>query len=480
MDFESVIGLEIHVQLKTKTKMFCRCRTAKEDTPANTNICPVCTGQPGALPTLNKSAVLTALIAAAALKCKINKYSLFARKNYFYPDLPKGYQISQYDKPLAENGRLKLPCGKSVSIRRVHLEEDAAKSLHAIGSTKLDYTLIDFNRCGMSLLEIVSHPDINTSQQAYDYLTELKRTLKWFDVSDCDMEKGQLRCDVNISLRKSGGKTLGTKVEIKNLNSFKAVKDAIESEIKRQKDILIKGGKIEQDTRLWNELKQQTIAIRSKEMACDYRYFPEPDLPPLVLSDSDIEKATILAKKTPGEIAQEYIKNFSLTQKEADVFTENKSINSYFEKVVSNSPNPKTLRHAVNLLMTNFFAKVNELKIKENEIEGKTMKPENLCSIASLLSDGEISSSAAKQLFEICWDNSISPVEAVEKYQLSQSNDTSEIEDWVRQAIQANPKAFNDFKAGNDKACGPIVGFVMKKSKGKANPKIVNNILKKI
>ncbi len=480
MDFESVIGLEIHVQLKTKTKMFCACPAAKEETPANTNICPVCTGQPGALPSLNKSAVLSALRAAAALKCEIRKYSVFARKNYFYPDLPKAYQISQYDRPLAENGSLKLPSGKLIRIKRAHLEEDAAKSLHALGSQELDYTLVDFNRCGMPLLEIVSEPDINSSQEAYDYLTELKRTLRWVDVSDCDMEKGQLRCDVNISLRKAGEKTLGRKVEIKNLNSFKAAKDAIESEIKRQSGILIRGEQIAQDTRLWDEARQQTVPMRSKEMAHDYRYFPEPDLPPLVLNDSEIQKALSEAKKTPGEVAQEYVKNLSLTMKEAAAVTENRSINSYFEKVVSNSRDPKALRQAVNLFMTNLFAKINELKIKESEIEEKAIKPENLFSLAAMLADGEISSTAAKQLFEICWDNSISPAQAVEKHGLKQSSDTEEIEAWVREAVAANPEAFSDFKAGNEKACGPIVGFVMKKSKGKANPRIVADILKKI
>ncbi|NLI10926.1 MAG: Asp-tRNA(Asn)/Glu-tRNA(Gln) amidotransferase subunit GatB [Elusimicrobia bacterium] len=480
MDFESVIGLEIHVQIKSKSKMFCSCPSPADDAPANTAICPICTGQPGALPALNGYAVFSAIKAALALKCEIRKESVFARKNYFYPDLPKAYQISQYDKPLAENGKVELPSGKFIRVKRAHLEEDAAKSLHALGSQELDHTLVDFNRCGMPLLEIVSEPDIRTSQEAYEYLTELKKILRWADVSECDMEKGHLRCDVNISIRPMGDKNLGKKVEIKNLNSFKAAKDAIESEIKRQKELFLKGEEIAQDTRLWNEKLQQTISMRSKEMAHDYRYFPEPDLPPLILKDEEIEKAKKEIGELPVEKAKRYISEFSLTQKEAAALSENKHINSYFENILSLNKNKEVLRQAVNLIMTQLFAKINELKIKENEIIEKSITAQNLLQIAELSVKGEISSAAAKKLFEICWDNSLSPAKAVEIHGLKQSGDIGEIEEWVKEAVSANPEAFTDFKNGNEKASGPIVGFVMKKSKGKANPKIVGEILKKI
>lgn len=479
MEFESVIGLEIHVQLKTKSKMFCRCPVAQDDSMANSCICPVCTGQPGALPILNPAAVKIALKVACALKCDIHPISVFARKNYFYPDLPKAYQISQYDKPLAENGKIELPGGKVIKIKRAHLEEDAAKSLHAIGSKELDYTLIDFNRCGMPLLEIVSQPDMNSPQEAYDYLVELKKILKWVNASDCDMEKGQLRCDVNVSIRPKGETILGQKVEIKNLNSFKAAKDAIAYEMERQKELFLRNEKISQDTRLWNEKEQKTFSMRSKEMSHDYRYFPEPDLPPLYISENDIKEARRHTGKLPGELRAEYEK-LGLSLKEALALSENRYINAYFEKILSLNPEQKNLKNAVNLIMGPFFAKINELKIGEDEILSKCISPENLLEIAFLISRGEISSPLARQLIELCWDNKMNPSQAVEKYALRQSSDSGEIETWVKEAVEINKKAFEDFKNGNEKASGPIVGFVMKKSRGKANPQIVNEVLKRL
>lgn len=479
MDFESVIGLEIHVQLKTRSKMFCSCPAASEEAPANTAICPVCTGQPGALPTLNPAAVKTALKAAAALKCEIRRVSIFARKNYFYPDLPKAYQISQYDKPLAEDGSIELPSGKIIRIKRAHLEEDAAKSLHAVGSKELDYTLVDFNRCGMPLLEIVSQPDMRGPQEAYDYLSELKKILRWVDASDCDMEKGQLRCDVNVSIRPAGEISLGQKVEIKNLNSFKAAKDAIAYETERQKELFLKKEKIEQDTRLWDEKEQKTFSMRSKEMAHDYRYFPEPDLPALEISQQEISQAAAEVGRLPGELRKAYEK-MGLSSKEAAALSENRGINSYFEKILSLKPENRTLKNAVNLIMGPVFARINEMKIKEDELQLKCISPENLLEAAKLMTGGEVSAAGAKQLVELCWDNSMKPAIAVEKHGLKQSSDTGEIEAWVKEAVAANKSAFEDFKKGNEKASGPIVGFVMKKSRGKANPQIVNEILRKL
>lgn len=480
MEFEPVIGLEIHTQLKTQSKMFCRCRIIDPNSPANTSICPICTGQPGALPLPNKKAIEMAVKIGLALNCKINNFSVFARKNYFYPDLPKGYQISQYEKPICENGYIEISGGKKIRIKRAHLEEDAAKSLHAIGSTKLDFTLVDFNRCGVPLVEIVSEADMNTPDEAYEYLVELKKLLRWIDVSNCDMEKGELRCDVNISLRPKGSREFGSKVEIKNLNSFKAVKDALNYEIKRQSELLKKNEKIEQDTRLWDQSKQITVSMRSKEMAHDYRYFPEPDLTPLNLDNNFIETIKTQIDKLPYQYKIEYMEKYSLSKNDVEIVTSSRHLNNYFLKILELTDNKNTVKNSLNIINVHLMAYLNENKISEENIESDVIKPEYVFEIAEMLSKNELSNQAAKTLFDEAIKTKKSPKILCDELGLKQTNDTNEIEGWVKEAIKINEKAFNDFKSGNEKASGPIVGYVMKKTKGRANPKVILELLKKL
>jgi aspartyl-tRNA(Asn)/glutamyl-tRNA(Gln) amidotransferase subunit B len=479
MEFEPVIGLEIHTQLKTRTKMFCRCEIVDSNSPANSSICPVCSGQPGVLPLLNKKAVEMAVKIGSALNARINRFSVFARKNYFYPDLPKGYQISQYEKPVCEDGYIKIN-DKKIRIKRAHLEEDAGKSLHSIGSKQLDFTLIDLNRCGVPLVEIVTEPDISSPDEAYVFLTELKKLLKWLGISNCDMEKGELRCDVNISLREKGSKKLGRKVEIKNLNSFKAVRDALNYEIKRQTDMLEKNMKIEQDTRSWKDDKGETVSMRNKEMANDYRYFPEPDLVPLNLEQNFIDDIKKSTGRLPDQIKEEYIKKYALKDDDVEIVTSNIYLNSYFEKILMLTDDKNIIKNSINIINGQLLAYMNENKIEDEEISVKIPSPEYIYQIAEMISKNEVSSAGAKKLFEESILKKKEPRILIDELALRQTSDTKEIENWVKEAVELNRKAFDDFKSGNEKATGPIVGYVMKKSKGKANPKIVLDILKKI
>lgn len=479
MEFESVIGLEIHTQLKTQTKMFCSCKIVDSNSPANSSICPVCTAQPGALPKPNEKAIEMAIKIGHALNCSINKFSVFARKNYFYPDLPKGYQISQYELPICENGYIEIS-NKKIRIKRAHLEEDAGKSLHAIGSEKLEHTLVDFNRCGVPLVEIVSEADMRTPDEAYEYLTELKKLLRWIDVSNCDMEKGELRCDVNVSIREKGTDKFGTKVEIKNLNSFKAVKDALNYEIKRQTEAKLKGENIEHETRLWDANKGITVVMRTKEMANDYRYFPDPDLPPLNIVEEKIENIKKSLGKLPYQIKKEYMLKFGVKEEDIETITSSKYLNSYFEKILSFTGEKETIKNSLNIINTQVLGYINQQKIDEADIETKAPNPKFVFEIAKLLSANEVSSAGAKKLFEEAIKTNESPSILVEKLGLKQTNDLSEIEKFVKEAVELNKKAFEDFKNGNEKATGPIVGYVMKQSKGRANPKIVMDILKKL
>jgi aspartyl-tRNA(Asn)/glutamyl-tRNA(Gln) amidotransferase subunit B len=479
MEFESIIGLEIHVQLKTKTKMFCRCKVVDINSQANSSICPICSGQPGALPLPNKEAVIMAIKIGHSLNMKINRFSIFARKNYFYPDLPKGYQISQYELPLCENGFIDIG-NKKIRIKRVHLEEDAAKSLHSIGSEKLDYSLIDFNRCGVPLVEIVSEPDIRTPDEAYEYLVKLKKILRWIDVSNCDMEKGELRCDVNVSIREKGIDKFGTKVEIKNLNSFKAVKDALNYEIQRQIYLKKRNQPIEHETRLWNEAKGETFVMRTKEEATDYRYFPEPDLLPLVLDEKMIDDIKESIGKLYDDIKKEYISRYSLKEEEIETIVSNKHLYNYFERVIKNSNNREIVKNAINIINTQVLYYINQNKIDETEYFEKLPQPLYIYEIADLMSKNIISATAAKKIFDEMIKTNERPAVLVDKLNLRQTNDINEIENIIKQAISANPKAFEDFKKGNEKASGPIVGYVMKQTKGRANPQIVMEILKKL
>jgi len=471
MDFEIKIGLETHIQLKTKTKIFCQCPVPKFDSLPNTNICPVCSGQPGSLPVLNKKAIDLAIKAGLALNCSINKKSVFVRKNYFYPDMPKGYQITQFENPICQNGFMEISENKRIRIRRIHLEEDAGKSLHYIGSRKLDYTLIDFNRCGIPLIEIVSEPDINNSEEAYKYLFELHKLLKWLDISNCDMEKGEFRCDVNISVSKD------KKVEIKNLNSFKAIREAISYEINRQREMILNGIEIINDTRFWDEKNSRTISIRLKEKEYDYRYFPEPDLPIINLTEEKINEIRNQIIELPQKIKKYYIEKYNLTQTEAEILTSNKYLNEYFSKAISFCKE-RAVKNLTNLIIVQMLNKINELHIKDEEIFEKSIKPEYIALISDLLSENKISYSIAKKIFDISWQENKNPNELLNELGLEIINSVEEIRKLVKESIEYNKKAFEDYKKGQEKASGPIIGFILRKTGGKADPNIIKEILK--
>jgi len=479
--FQPVIGLEVHVQLKTKSKMFCGCST-EFGAPPNSNICPVCTGQPGVLPVPNKKAIEMAIKTALALNCKINNFSVFARKNYFYPDLPKNYQISQYEQPFAEDGSLEIEtkyAKKTIRIKRVHLEEDTGKLLHAIGSRELEYSLIDFNRSGVPLLEIVSQPDINSEEEAYIYLLTLKNILQYIDVSDCDMEKGSLRCDANVSVRYPDG-PLGTKTEIKNMNSFKAVKSALEYEIKRQIEILKENKKVVQETRLWDDKLGITQSMRSKEEAHDYRYFPEPDLVPIELDKKFLDEIKKTIPMLPAQRKEKFIKDYGLSEYDSKVLTSQKELADYFEKCLSIlTPQYNTSSVAKplsNWITTELLGKLN---IENKDITQSPVSPENLANLIKLILDETISGKIAKSVFDEMFKTGKNPGDIVKEKNLMQITDEKEINKLVDLAIEENPKIVQEYLSGKTQAFGALVGYIMKKSSGKANPKLVNEILKK-
>ena len=479
--FQPVIGLEVHVQLKTKSKMFCGCST-EFGAPPNSNICPVCTGQPGVLPVPNKKAIEMAIKTALALNCKINNFSVFARKNYFYPDLPKNYQISQYEQPFAEDGSLEIEtkdAKKTIRIKRVHLEEDTGKLLHAIGSRELEYSLIDFNRSGVPLLEIVSQPDINSEEEAYIYLLTLKNILQYIDVSDCDMEKGSLRCDANVSVRYPDG-PLGTKTEIKNMNSFKAVKSALEYEIKRQIEILKENKKVVQETRLWDDKLGITQSMRSKEEAHDYRYFPEPDLVPIELDKKFLDEIKKTIPMLPAQRKEKFIKDYGLSEYDSKVLTSQKELADYFEKCLSIlTPQYNTSSVAKplsNWITTELLGKLN---IENKDITQSPVSPENLANLIKLILDETISGKIAKSVFDEMFKTGKNPGDIVKEKNLLQITDEKEINKLVDSAIEENPKIVQEYLSGKTQAFGALIGYIMKKSSEKANPKLVNEILRK-
>jgi aspartyl-tRNA(Asn)/glutamyl-tRNA(Gln) amidotransferase subunit B len=482
--YEAVIGLEIHAQLKTDSKIFCGCSTRFGDAP-NSNTCPVCLGLPGALPVLNKRVVEMAARAALALNLNINRESIFSRKNYFYPDLPKGYQISQYDRPFSEHGWVEIPTSvrnesghagdwktKRFRITRLHLEEDAGKSLHE-GMPDTNKSYVDLNRSGVPLAEIVSEPDFRSSWEAYDYMQYLRRTLLYVGVCDGNMEEGSLRCDANVSVRLKGAEKLGTKVELKNLNSFRFLQKALEYEIDRQIAALEKGESIVQETRLWNERESRTYSMRSKEEAHDYRYFPEPDLPPLFIAEELIDKQRAELPELPDARRQRFVEQYGLSFDEAAQLTDSREMADYFEKAASASGNGKA---AANWMLNDL---AREIKATSGDISNVPVSAESLAEMIKMIDSGEISGKMAKDVLVKMYQSGKSAEEVVRELGGSQVTDEAQIRAFVDQAIAANPKQLEQYRAGKTSLAGFFVGQVMKLSGGRANPQVVNEVLKR-
>ncbi len=476
-EFEPVIGLEIHVQLGSKTKLFCSCPNGVgDDTKPNTAICPVCAGHPGVLPVLTEGALELAVRAGLSMNCKTNETSSFSRKHYFYPDLPKGYQITQNEEPINGAGYIEITFGpkenlqkKRIGIHHAHLEEDAAKSSHFA-----DHSLVDYNRAGCPLLEIVSMPDLRSPDEAYAYLTEIKRLMRWVGASNCDMEKGELRVDVNISLRPKGQEKFGTRAEIKNLNSFKAVRDALNYEINRQTELLNAGGQVKQETRLWDKEELVTKPMRSKEDALDYRYFPEPDLPPVVLQHDWLENVKANMPELPAAKEERFMKA-GLSAYDAGVLTSSREIAAYFEEVVKGGK--VSLKTASNWIQTDLLGVLNAEK---KEIQDSPIPAARLAELLELVESGKINRKQGRDVFDEIWKTGETPAAVVQKRGMVQVSDEGQLEAWAKAAIEANPKAVADYKKGNKAAIGALVGGVMKLSKGKANPRIISQLLGKL
>lgn len=467
MDYETVIGLEVHVQLNTASKIFCSCATSY-GAGANTQTCPVCLGLPGVLPVLNEEALKKGIKAGLALNGEIAHYSKFDRKNYFYPDLPKAYQISQFDRPVSQKGFIEITVDdatRKIGITRLHLEEDAGKSIHGD-----PHSQVDLNRTGIPLAEIVSEPDMRSGDEAYAYLQKLKSIMKYIDVSDVNMEEGSLRCDVNISIRPRGQEELGEKVEIKNLNSFRSVKAAIAFEEKRQKEALEYGEEIRQETRLWDADRGETYSMRSKEDAHDYRYFPDPDLPPIIIDDTYIEELRKELPELPDEKRVRFVKDFGLRPYDAEVLTSVRQLADYFEKTVSAGADAKS---ASNWIQSELMGRIDD----PESIDTFPVTPEGLAELIGLIEDSTISGKIAKGLLRDMIDTGKKAAALVEEQGLRQVTDTGAIERMVDEVLQANPQSVEDYRNGTEKALKFLVGQVMKASKGKANPQMVNEIL---
>ncbi len=470
-DYEVIIGLEVHAELATKTKIYCNCSTEFGADP-NTHCCPVCTGMPGTLPVLNKKVVEYAVKMGLATNSEIARFSKQDRKNYFYPDLPKAYQVSQYDLPLCEHGHIDITLSngtkKSIGITRIHIEEDAGKLIHDAFTGD---TLVDMNRCAVPLIEIVSEPDIRSAEEAVAYMQTLKEILEYLEICDCKMQEGSLRCDVNLSVRKKGETKFGTRTETKNLNSFKSIERSIEFETNRQIEELEKGGVIYQETRRFDDDKGIGYAMRSKEDAHDYRYFPEPDLAPIVLSDEYIESLKNSLPEMPHVKKERYMTEYGLSEYDATQLTSSKKTANYFEKTVSICKSPKQV---ANWIMSDFAKMLNEAEI---EIDSSKVTEENLASLITLIDSGKISSAIAKKVFIDMFNTGKMAEEIVKEKGLIQISDEGAIKEIVLKVVENNPKSVEDYHNGKDKAIGFLVGQIMKETKGKANPKIVNEIL---
>jgi aspartyl-tRNA(Asn)/glutamyl-tRNA(Gln) amidotransferase subunit B len=473
--YEAVIGLEVHVQLLTRSKIFCACSTRFGD-PPNSNTCPVCLGLPGALPVLNRDAVTMAMKAALALNCAIHPRSRFARKNYFYPDLPKGYQISQYDEPLASHGWLDIAVdgkGKRVGVTRVHLEEDAGKSLHEGFPDSDRKSYIDLNRSGVPLIEIVSEPDLRTPEEAYDYLTRLKTLMLYLEVSDCNMEEGSLRCDANVSVRPKGAKTLGTKTEVKNLNSFKFLQRALAYEIERQVGVLAEGGAIAQETRLWDSREQRTVGMRSKEFAHDYRYFPEPDLLPLVISDEWIAEARRAMPELPEAKKARFAAVYGLSDYDASQLTSTRQLSDFYEETVRRGAEAK--------LAANWILSEHSYLLKEagKDILESPVSPDHLAELLALVAKGTVSGKMGKDILTEMFSTRQRASDIIAKQGLKQIDDPEQIVAVVQEIVAANPKQVEQYRSGKSATLGWFVGQVMKATRGQANPQLVQDTLKK-
>jgi aspartyl-tRNA(Asn)/glutamyl-tRNA(Gln) amidotransferase subunit B len=473
--YEPVIGLEVHAQLLTRSKIFCGCSTAFGEEP-NTQTCPVCTGQPGSLPVVNRKAVEFAIKLGLATSSRIAPYSLFARKNYFYPDLPKGYQISMYEYPLAEDGFVEIMLEgqrKRIHLIRIHMEEDAGKLKHGETAETASFSYVDFNRTGVPLVEIVSGPDIRSPQEASDYLRKLRAILQYLEICTGDMEKGTFRCDANVSVRPEGQKEFGTRAELKNMNSFRHVEKAIEYEIKRQIALLEEGEEVVQETRFWDVDQGITISMRGKEEAHDYRYFPDPDLVPLRVEEKWVEEIRASLPELPDEKKKRFVRQYQIPEYDAEILISTKAMGVYYEECVHLFPEPKTVS---NWMMGDLL---RELKRDEREIDQCPATPQHLAEMLSMIKEGTISGKIAKDVFEEMYRTGERPGKIVRDKGWVQILDEGEIEKAVEKAMDSNPKQVEDYRKGKEKLFGFFVGEVMKQTKGKANPKLVNDLLRK-
>ncbi len=472
MEYEAVIGLEVHAQLLTSSKIFCGCPTTFGAEP-NTQTCPVCTGMPGSLPVLNRRAVEFALKLALATHCKIASFSLFARKNYFYPDLPKGYQISQYELPIATGGWIEIPTEdggkKRIGLIRIHMEEDAGKLVH---DEREPWSYVDFNRTGVPLLEIVSEPDIRTPKEAVEYLKMLRAILRYLEICDGDMEKGSLRCDANVSIRPKGSKVFGTRTEVKNMNSFRHVERALSYEIERQKRVIEEGGEVVQETRLWDPQRGVTVPMRGKEEAHDYRYFPDPDLVPLVISEEWIEEVRRSLPELPLERKERFVRQYGIPEYDAGVLTASKALADYYERCVELFPEPKQVS---NWVMGELLRLLNEAG---KEPEDCPVPPEGLAELLGLIKDGTISGKIAKGVFEEMFRTGRGAREIVKEKGLEQITDEGVLKAVVDQVLRDHPEEVSEYRKGKEKLLGFFVGQVMKATRGKANPQLVNKLLR--